>query len=290
MALADLARLVTLAALWGGAFILFKIAAPVLGALLTAELRVAFGWIALTIYALVVGERVALRERWKGYLIIGLVSSALPFSLVSFSSMHLSAGLNAIINGASPLFGAIAAALLLGDRLTFKRVAALALGMLGIVVLVGDPAIGAGPMIGWALAAALASALCYGFAGVLTKLVAADTPPIAMSAGTQLAATLALIPLLPLAPPPGPITISALAATVAMGVFCSGFGYVLYFKLLANIGPVRTLLVTFLIPVFGVIFGVIFLGESITWRTIAGGAIVLLAVWIETRGRRALSH
>jgi drug/metabolite transporter (DMT)-like permease len=279
---ADLTRLVTLAALWGMAFMFLRIAAPSLGAILAAELRVLIAGVLLAAYAIWVGERLAATERWRAYLIVGSVSSAIPFALYSFASIYTPAGINAIINGMSPMFGAIAAALLLGDALTLRRGVALALGLAGIYVLVGDPAIDVGPMTQWAILAGLGAALCYGFSGVATKLLAPGYSPLAMSAGTQLASAVLLAPLLVVAPPPGPITGAALAAATALGVLCSGVGYLLYFRLLANVGPVKTLLVTFLIPVFGVFWGVVFLGERVTPRTLAGGTIVLLAIWVET--------
>ncbi len=287
MAPADLARTVALSALWGAAFLFFRIAAPSLGAILTAEIRVAVAAIALALYAALIGERLAFRQNWRAYLAIGAVSSAAPFSLFSFASMHVPAGLNAIMNGTSPLFGALVAALLLRDRLTPRRIVALLLGLTGIIVLTGDPTINTGPMTLWAIAAGMTAALCYAFAGVWTKLLAANISPLAMSVGTQTAATLILIPLVPIFPAPGPITRVALSAAVALGVLCSGFGYLLYFRLIRNVGPVRTLLVTFLIPVFGVLWGALFLGERVTAQMVLGGVIVLLAIWLETRPRRA---
>ena len=135
MSAADLARTVALAALWGAAFLFFRIAAPSLGAILTAEIRVAVAAVVLGLYAALRSERLAFRSNWRAYLAIGAVSSATPFALFSFASMHVPAGLNAIMNGMSPLFGALVAAVVLGDRLTPRRIIALLMGLAGIVVL-----------------------------------------------------------------------------------------------------------------------------------------------------------
>lgn len=285
MAPADLARTFALAALWGAAFLFFRIAAPGLGAILTAEIRVAVAAVVLGLYAAIRGERLALRGNWRAYLVIGAVSSATPFALFSFASMHLPAGLNAIMNGTSPLFGALVAAIVLGDRLTPRRIFALLMGLAGIAVLSGDPALDTGPMTLWAIGAGMAAALCYALAGVWTKLLAANISPLAMSVGTQTMAALLLAPLVPVFPAPGPITAATIAGAVALGVLCSGFGYLLYFRLIRDVGPVRTLLVTFLIPVFGVLWGALFLGERVTAQMVLGGLIVLLAIWLETRPR-----
>lgn len=287
MAPADLARTFALAALWGAAFLFFRVAAPSLGAILTAEVRVAVAAVVLALYAAFIGERLAFRRNARAYLIIGAVSSAAPFALFSFASMHVPAGLNAIMNGTSPLFGALVAALMLGDRLTLRRIVALLLGLAGIVVLAGDPSINTGPMTLWAIVAGVTAALCYAIAGVWAKLLAANISPLAMSVGTQTAATVLLAPLVPMFPAPGPITPIALAAAFALGVLCSGFGYLLYFSLIRNVGPVRTLLVTFLIPVFGVLWGALFLGERVSAQMVLGGLIVLLAIWLETRPKAA---
>jgi drug/metabolite transporter (DMT)-like permease len=283
MAPADLARMFALAALWGSAFLFLKLAAPGLGAILTAELRVLIAGVVLGAYALAIGERIAFAQHARVFVVIGAITSAIPFTLYAFSAIHIPAGMNAILNGMSPMFGAIAAALLLRDPLTVRRVGALLLGFCGILVLVGDPAIAAGPMTNWAILAGLLGALSYGFASVGTKLMAPAIAPLTMAVGTQLTAAAMLAPFLLIAPAPGPITLGALLAATALGVLCSGIGYILYFQLIRNVGPVKLLLVTFLIPVFGVLWGVVFLGEHVGLRTLIGGGIVLAAIGLESR-------
>ncbi len=286
MAPADLVRLIALAALWGASFLFMRIAAPSLGAIVTAEVRVLLAGILLYAYAVRLGEPVGLRKHWRPYLSIGAISSAIPFALYSYSAMHSPAGLNAIINATSPLYSAIAAAVFLGDRMTAVRLGAIVIGAAGVWVLAGDFTMIESPHAPWALAAALVAALCYGLSGVYTKLTAPPVSPIVMTAGTQLGAALLLAPLLPVMPIPGPITMVAVSAAVALSICASAVGYVLYFQLLRNVGPVRAIYVTFLIPVFGVFWGVVFLDEQISARAVAGGVLILIAVWLETRMNR----
>ncbi len=275
-----------LAALWGASFLFMRIAAPSLGAIVTAEIRVLLAGIVLFAYATRLGEQFGLRANWVPYLLIGAISSAVPFALYSYSAMHSPAGLNAIINASSPLYSAIAAALFLGDRMTVVRIVAIVIGAAGVWVLAGDFTVIDSPHAPFALAAALGAALCYGLSGVYTKLTAPAVSPLVMAGGTQLGAALILAPLLPVAPIPGPITMAAVSAAVALSICASVIGYVLYFQLLRNVGPVRAIYVTFLIPVFGVFWGVVFLGEEISARALAGGALILIAVWLETRMKR----
>ncbi|MFN0301196.1 MAG: DMT family transporter [Burkholderiales bacterium] len=286
MSTADLIRLIVLAALWGASFLFMRIAAPSLGAIVTAEIRVLLAGIILYVYALRLGEPVGLRAHWVPYVLIGGIGSAIPFALYSYSAMHSPAGLNAIINATSPLYSAIAAALFLGDRMTTVRMVAIVIGAAGVWVLAGDFAVIESAHAPWALAAALGAALCYGLSGVYTKLTAPAVSPLVMAAGTQLGAALILAPLLPVVPIPGPITMVAVSAAVALSICASVVGYVMYFQLLRDVGPVRAIYVTFLIPVFGVFWGVVFLDEQISARALAGGALILVAVWLETRMNR----
>jgi len=279
----DWLRLVTLAALWGGAFMFMRVASPALGALLTAEIRVGLAGLVLGAYGLLIREEIGLFRHAGRYLFIGVVSSAIPFALYAFSAAHSGAGLNAIINATSPLYGAIAASIFLRDRLTGSRVLAILVGACGVWILAGDFITLDSPLAGWALAAALTAALCYGLAGVFAKLYAPKVSPLAMTVGTQLMAAVFLLPLLPAGEVPGPVTWIALGAAAALAIVASVFGYLLYFALLRDVGPVRTLYVTFLIPVFGIFWGVTILGESIGPRAIMGGALILVAVWLETR-------
>jgi drug/metabolite transporter (DMT)-like permease len=283
MSPADLARLLALAALWGGSFAFIRVAVPVVGPLWLAESRVALASVVLIAIALSRGRVPALGARWRDFLVVGVVNSALPFALFCFAGQHIAASTAAILNATSPFFGALAAALWLKDPLPLPKLAGMALGLAGVVLLVGwRPE----PLSGVALAAVfacLAAALCYGIASVYAKVRMTGVPSFSIALYSQLAAAAVLAPALPFAPTQAPMTATVAANVLALAVGSTAVAYLLYFKLIANIGPTRALSVTFLIPLFGVLWGYLFLGEPITVNMLLGGSLILGGTWLAMR-------
>jgi drug/metabolite transporter (DMT)-like permease len=278
----DYGRLVALAAIWGASFIFMRVAAPVLGPAWTAELRVLLGGLALFAWLRFAGVELAPRRHWRAYLILGGACIALPFALYAFAAMHAPGGLLAILNATAPIFGLAWGAAFRDERVTAPRAAGLALGIAG-VALIARPGGGESPLLPWAIAAALGACFCYGAVGVLIKRFARDVSPRAMASANQLAAALVLVPLLPLAPPPGEISGLAIANLLALALLASGVAFVLYFRLIADLGAARALTVTYLIPVFGVLWGVLFLGESVSPAMLAGGGLIILGTVLVLR-------
>lgn len=284
MSLPDLARLIALAALWGGSFAFVRVAAPVIGPLWLAESRVTLAFAVLLLLALSRAKVPPWRERWRDFAIIGLVNSALPFALFCFAGQYIAASTAAILNATSPFFGALAAAVWLKDPLPLSKLAGMALGLLGVVLLVGwRPE----PLTGLALVAVfacLAASLCYGIASVYAKARMGGVPSFSTALYSQLAAAVVLAPTLPFAPMHGPMTATVAANVLALAIGSTAIAYLLYFKLIANIGPARALSVTFLIPLFGVLWGYLFLGESLTINMLLGGSLILGGTWLAMRG------
>ena len=277
---ADLLRLVTLAALWGGSFLFLRITAPVLGPLFLAELRLVVAAATLLAWAWMTGRQVHFAGQWRSYLVIGAVNSAVPFALFAYAAVHLPASYSAVLNATSPLFGALFAALWLNERLTPRRVAGALAGMAGVALLVGFGPVEANANVILAALAAIGGACCYALAVVYTRLKATGIEPFAVAVGSQVGAALVLSPAL--APWPGAelFTPGVVASVLALAVACTAFAYVLYFRLIADLGAARALTVTFLIPVFGVLWGVLFLGEPLSLLMLAGGALVIGATWL----------
>jgi drug/metabolite transporter (DMT)-like permease len=272
---ADIARLVALAAIWGGSFPFMRVAAPVLGPAWTAELRVLLGGLVLLAWLRLAGVEVGLRRDWRAYFVVGGFGVAAPFGLYAFAAMHAPGSLLAVVNATAPIFGLVWGAAFREERVTLPRAAGLALGLAG-VVLIAQPGGGEYPRLGWAVAAALGACCCYGLVGVLIKRFARQVPPRAMAAGNQLAAAALLVPLLPLAPPLAAPSALVIANVLALALLASGIAFVLYFRLIADVGAARALTVTYLIPGFGVLWGVLFLGERVSAPMLVGGALVLL--------------
>jgi len=280
---ADYARLLLLAAIWGGAFVFLRVAAPVLGPVWTAEFRVLIGGLALLAWLRFTGIEVGLWRHRRFYLVVGAVIIALPFALYSFAAMHAPASLLSIVNSTSPIFGLLWSAAFRDERLTLRKAVGLILGVAGVALVAQPASAGGDPLLGWALAASLLACCAYGVTGVLIKRMQDGVSSRGMAAGNQLAAALVLLPLLPVLPPlaaPGP---AVLANVLALAVLASAVAFVLYFRLIADIGATRALTVTYLIPLFGVLWGRLFLGETLPAAALGGGALILAGTLLVTR-------
>ena len=274
MRAADFGRLVALAAIWGASFLFTRIVAPVLGPVLTADLRMLVAGLALVAYFRLAGFDPDWRRWGRKYALVGLLNSGLPFLLYAYAALYLSAGLMAVLNATAPMWGALFAVLLLGERLTGRRAAGLALGVAGVAVL-SRPDAGTTQAF-LAIAACLAASFLYGLAGVYMKRWAGDVPARGMAVGTQVAAGLLMLPLIPFSPPPAELTALVAASVLALGLLCGAVAYLLYFRLIVDIGPAGALTVTYLIPLFGVLWGTLFLGEALSITMLAGGMLVVL--------------
>jgi drug/metabolite transporter (DMT)-like permease len=271
----DVARLLALAALWGGSFLFMRVAVPPLGPIATAELRVLLAGAVLLVWLRVAGLRLGWREEWRLYLVVGTINSAAPFALWAFSALHLPVSYLVVLNATSPCFGALVSAAWLGERFTARTALGLVAGVGGVALLVGLGPVPPTPQVIWALVAGALGALCYALAAAYLKRRAHTPGAAAVATGSQLAATAGLLPLLPALPPVAWPTSGEWIAVVMLGVLCTAIAYLLYFRLIADVGATRALTVTFLIPVFGMLWGAVFLGETITGTMAAGCGLVL---------------
>src|SRR5438445_12466917 len=185
---ADAARLVTLAAIWGASFLFMRIAAPAIGPVATADVRMLIAGGTLAAYYVFTGFDAQWRRWWRYYLFIGALNSAAPFLLYAYAALDLSVGLMAVLNATAPMWGALLTVLLLGERLTARRAAGLALGLVGVAGLSRPDAGTAQAFL--AIAACLAASFLYGLAGVYMKRWAGEVPARGMAGGPQVAAGL----------------------------------------------------------------------------------------------------
>lgn len=274
-----------LSAIWGASFLFMKMGASEFGALPTAALRTAIATAFLLPLLGLRGQMPALRRHWRPVLLLGLLNSAVPFACYSFALLTISTGLSAILNATVPLFGALVAWAWLGERLGPSRVLGLAIGFAGVALLAWDSAsfkpAANGLAPAWALAACLLATLCYGASASATKVYLAGVPPLVTATGSQLGATLGLaLPAAWLWPAQVPGA-HAWMAMAALGVLCTGIAYILYFRLIANAGPSKALAATFVVPVFAIFYGVL-LGEPLTLRMLACGAVIVAGTALST--------
>lgn len=291
MSTTNFLRLVLLAAIWGSSFLFMRICAPVLGPAVLIEYRVLLAAIFLLVVATLLKKRLGLRRYWKHYLILGLFNSAFPFLMFAFAARTLSASVLSVLNATAPMFGALITALWARQAISARTALGLVLGTAGVALLVGFDHVSARPGAGWAIAAALVAAFSYSVASAYTR-TAVSVDPFTNAHGSMWASALLVLPLLPLFPAPGTPTIGIMGATLALGVLCSAIAYIIYFRLIADIGTTSALTVTFLSPLFGILWGALFLHEVVGWYTIAGAAIVLTGTALVTGfrpsfGRRA---
>lgn len=286
----DFIVLVVLAALWGGSFLFMRIASPAIGPLLLADVRVLIAGGALLVYAAAFGQVPPFRARWKSYFVMGAFNAALPFSLISAAELHLTAGLAAILNATTPLFAAIVSAVWLNEELTVRKVVGVLLGLAGVGVLVGWSPLELEPLVVLSAGASLLAAVLYAFAGVYARINFIGEPPLALSIWQQMAAGILLLPMaLPataIALPNLYLTVEVGVSVIALALLSTSLAFLLYFRLIARVGPTKTLSATFLVPVFAVLWGMLLLQETVHAGTLLGMGTILLAVFLVTGVRQ----
>ena len=276
----QIVELLTLAAIWGGSFLFMRIAAPELGPVWLIEVRVLLAGLVLLPLLMKQGLWQQLCRRWRPLLVVGLLNSALPFCLLAFASLTLPAGMTAILNGTAPFFGVVVAYVWLQEKLTLSRILGLCLGFAGVVVLVGLRETAITVSFGLAIAAGLAAALMYAIAAPYIRLTLEGVPSLVFATGSQLGATVCLLPLLPFTQPDRFPSGTAVVAVVALAILSTSLAYILYFRLIRGVGSTRALTVTYLIPLFAMVWGAILLKEAITVSMIIGGGLILLGTAI----------
>ena len=268
-------ELLFLAAIWGGSFLFMRVGAPVLGPVPLIALRV--GTAALVLLPIL--RRAALREQlrrsWWPLAVVGLSNSALPFTLFALGALHLGAGFESILNATTPLWAACIGALWFGSPISRTQGLGLLLGFGGVVILVGEHGGASTAASLLAAAPALLAPVCYGFAVHYTRRHLARTDPMLITFASQAFAALLLA-----APgfalwPARPVPATIWAAVLALGILCTGVAYVMYFRLVLRVGAAYAASVTFLIPVFGMLWGALFLHESVSASMLVGSAVIL---------------
>ena len=258
---------------------LMRIAAPVFGPMLTTFGRASLGALALYLFARYRGTDFAWRKNAKIYLVIGLTNTAIPFSLFAWSALYIPSAYMATMNSLAPVFTAVFGFLMLAERLTALRVAAFLLGLSGVAVLVGIGPTAITPQVIGGVLAGIAAAINYGFSATYTRMNASKIPSLATAAGSQCAASLALLPFaipgIPHALAFG--TAQAWLAVIVLGLVCTGIAYALFFHLIAAEGASKAVTVTFLVPATASVWAWLLLGEAITLGTVTGISIVLIA-------------
>ncbi|MBM7691154.1 drug/metabolite transporter (DMT)-like permease [Peribacillus deserti] len=278
----DLAALFSLAAVWGASFLFIRIASPEFGPFVTVELRVLIAALALLLYAAVIRYRFSFRAHWKKYLIVGTLNAAFPFVFITAAELHLTASLASIINATTPMFTALVAFFWFKTPLSLKKVAGMIMGIAGVAVLAGWGESSTGIIFVLSALCCVGAALFYGIASNYIMKNFQDAKPLDLAIGQQLGAGIVLIPFALFTLPEKLPSTEAFLSVIALAVVCTSMAYILFFYLINKTGALKTTSVTFLVPLFGVAWGVIFLDEIIHFNTIIGMFIILASIILVT--------
>lgn len=278
----DLLCLVALAALWGGSFLFMRVATPEFGPIPLIAVRGAIASLFLVPLLLARGGVRDVARSARPLAVVGVINSAIPFTLLALATLSVTAGFAAILNATAPFFAAIVAYLWLGQRMSKDKLAGLAIGFAGVCVLVWGRASFKAGGAGMAVAAGLGAGLAYGIAANYSRVYLAGVKPLVSSAASQVASAACLLPLALWLRPAALPSVRAWSMVGELGIFSTGIAFLLYFRLIARIGAARTVTVTFLIPVFAMLWGGLFLHEAVTQRMALGTAIVLTGTSLTT--------
>lgn len=278
-------QLVLLGAIWGASFLFLRIAAPEFGPLALILIRTLVAALTLLPLILFSGEYKVVLKNWYMFVWLGASTVAIPFSLFAYVSLHITAGGTSLLNATTPMFSAVVSWLWLQDQLTLRAIAGLLFGFAGVFVL----SLGNGGSLSfdlWPILAALLAASLYAYGSCFARKYLNDFKSSTIAAGCQFASALLLLPLGIYFWPSSTPSLSSWVSSILLGVFCTAIALILFFNLIKKVGVTRTVSVTYLIPVFGILFGALFLDEGITLSMLAGGFLVMFGVALTSRKKK----
>ena len=275
MKISSIIELLLLASVWGASYLFTRIAAPVLGPVWLTELRVLLSGLTILLLSLRLNIVQEMRKNLIPLFVLGCINLAIPFMLFAIAALYLPAGFTAVLNSTAPLFGTIIAFVWLKEKLTWSSFAGLIIGFIGVIVLVGLTSIPMTTSFVLSTAAGLSGAFMYAIAAPYAKDKLAGVSSMAIATGSQLSAAFVLLPLTPFFLPTSSISIEVIGVVAALALFSTALAYILYFRLIGNIGVSKTLTVTYLVPVFAMFSSAMFLNESITLSMLTGCALIL---------------
>src|SRR3954453_3334941 len=276
-----------LALIWGSSFMLIKVADREVepSTLILGRLWLATLTLAVVVPLLTDGRVVAadLRAHWRPLVVIGLLNTAVPFWLLSWGETRIDSGLASILQASVPIFNALLAfGFFHSERVTGRRLVGVAIGFVGVAVLVGAQphakVLGALAVVGMAL--------CYAAGGLLTRRNLSTARPHAIALGTALFAAIAVLPAGVLQAPHQMPSAKTIASVVVLGTVCTALAYLIFFTIIARAGAGYAALVTYLVPPVALIYGAVFLGESVGAAALVGLVLILAGVTLGTGASR----
>ena len=278
-----LLALLAASVIWGLGFTLNRIATPYFGPIVLVELRLLVAGLLLLGWAAWVRQDLGWRKHWRLYLVLGAANASIPFAMIAYSVQHIGASFATIINSTSVLFSALLAVAFLGERLSPTRWLGLAIGFAGVIVLVGWSPVPLTLEVMLGIAAMLLASVCFGFSNVFTKLQSNGAPLLGIVTGQLLLGAALYAPPSVFVIPKQPPTLEAWLALLGLTLLATVVANLLYFYVIGKVGPLKASSVGFLVPLFGVLFGILFLREPLTWSIVAGMGLILFSVALVNR-------
>jgi drug/metabolite transporter (DMT)-like permease len=277
LSIVDLGSLLYLGAVWGAVFLFMRIAAPQVGPVWAADIRLLIGAVVLLAIA---GRRTipAVRGRLVPFLIVGALFSAVPFTCIAIATLTLPAGFAALLNAATPLFTAAIGMAFLGNRPTARVIAGLAVGVVAVIVLVGWSPLEPGMTTILAVAAGLGAPASYAVAGNHVRAKMSDVEPLELATGMVTAGALVALPVAILTGPPGRLEIGGIASLITVGTVSTAFAWPVFFRVLRRTTATAASTVTFIVPAFALAWGSIALDEPVGPELIVGFGLILISL------------
>ena len=282
MKLSDIVDLVALSAVWGASFLFMRIAAPEFGPLVLVEVRVIIAALFLLPIFLVRSEVSELTSNWRKLTFLSVLNSAAPFYLLTFATLSITGGFAGILNATAPIWAAMVAWVWLSDRLNLSRIVGLVIGFAGVVLLIWDKVSLSLDGTTVAVLAGILAAVLYAFGGNYTKKHMSGMHPLAIATGSMIAASVVLFPVALVLWPSEMPSVRSWVAVIIMGIASTGVAYILYFRLIRNVGPTKAITVTYLIPAFAMLWGAIFIDEKVTPSMLVGCSIIFVGTALAT--------
>ncbi len=282
MKFSDIVDLTTLGAVWGASFLFMRIAAPEFGPLVLVEVRVAIAALFLLPIFVLRADVSELTSNWKRLSVLSVLNSAAPFFLLTFATLSITGGFAGILNATAPIWAAMIAWLWLSDKLGVSQIVGLVIGFLGVVLLVWDKISLSFDGTTIAILAGIVASAFYGYGGNYTKKYLSGMRPLGIATGSMIAAAIILFPVSVYLWPGEMPSIRSWVAVIVMGVASTGVAYILYFRLIRNVGPAKAITVTYLVPAFAMFWGAIFIDEKVTPTMFVGCAVIFLGTALAT--------
>lgn len=275
-------QLLLLSALWGASFPLLRIASPALGPWVVAGMRCVLGAVVLSVLMFALREKWPSRAAWPGLAVLSLLTVVTPFVLFNLAALVIPAGYSSVLNATAPLFGVLGAAAVGEEKLTRRRLFGCVLGFAGVALLVQLGPVAVTQQVAWAALGCLGAAASYGIGAIFMKRATQTHAPLSASAAVHIAAAGILLLPMGLTAPAAHVTTAAVLAVAMTGIVTSGFMYWVSMRLMREIPASAATSAAFMIPLFGVTWGAIFLGEAVTLSMLPGCLLVLSATALIT--------